>query len=55
MDLRKPSYGVWEALHWTRRMAMRASQPAAPIWRTRWAVRWRRLIDANFRDALSRR
>jgi hypothetical protein len=56
MDLRKPSYGVWEALHWAKRMAQRAAKPVtAPLWRTRWAVAWRRLVDANFRDALSRR
>jgi hypothetical protein len=56
MDIRNPSYGVWESLTWAKRMAKRAGRRAtAPLWRTRYAVLYRRLVDGNFRDGLSRR
>lgn len=56
MDVRRTSYGVWEAVTWARRMARRSARPAtARFWRTRYAVLYRRMIDANFRDALSKR
>jgi hypothetical protein len=56
MDVRKPSYGVWEAVGWARRMARRSGRRwTRRVWRTRYAVLYRRIIDKNFRDGLSRR
>lgn len=53
MDTRRPSYGVWETLDWTRRTVARTRKglPAA-LWRTRYAVGYRKLVDAGFNRGL---
>lgn len=53
MDTRRPGYGVWEALDWTARTIKRTRKtPSAVLWRTRYAVACRKLLDTGFNRSL---